>query len=178
MPLNADQGVRISAGQVDVNDALTGGDIYRLPDLVVSNPGTEPAQYQMSAGPVAGQAEIAVEPGWVTFTPATFSLDPGGQQSVAIQVAIPAGALAGSYLGYLKAQLVPGTTGLAIGPAAATRLTFRIVPSSGLDAALSSVRRWLDGAGPWPAVVLAIASVLLLARLVRRRWSLRIERRG
>jgi hypothetical protein len=177
-PLHADQGVRISLGMVAVNDPLAAGGAYSLPDLVVSNPGSERADYQMAVAPLTGQAELSVEKSWVTFSPASFSLDPGATQTVAMRLVIPADASPGSYLGYLKSQLVPSASAVSIGPAAAAKLTFSISPSGGIDGLVSAVRGLLTATSPWPFVLLAALAVLILIRMARRRWSFRVERRS
>jgi hypothetical protein len=177
-PLLADQGVRISLGMVAVSDPLAPGGAYSLPDLVVSNPGSERADYQMLVSQLTGQAELPVEGTWVRFSPARFSLDPGVTQTVTMRLVVPSDASPGSYLGYLKSQLVPSTTDLSIGPAAAAKLTFTISPSGGIDGLLSAVRGFLAAMAPWPIILLVSLAVLLVIRTARRRWSFRVERRS
>jgi hypothetical protein len=177
-PLHADQGVRISLGMVAVNDPLAAGGTYSLPDLVVSNPGNERADYQMLVFQVTGQAELSVEQSWVSFSPASFSLAPGATQTVAMRLVIPADASPGSYMGYLKSQLVPSASAVSIGPAAAAKLTFTIAPSGVVDGLVSAVRGFLAATAPWPIVLLALLAVLIVVRMARRRWSFRVERRS
>jgi hypothetical protein len=173
----ADQGVRIGPGRIDVQDTLLTGGTYHLPDLDVSNPGSETASYRMTVGAVAGQAGAPVDPSWVSFSPATFTLGPGSAQAVATSVVIPAEARSGPYQTLLRAELVPSGGGLSLGAAAASRLTFSVAQATTLDSLVSGVRDALSAAGPWPGVLALVILVALLARFARRRWSFRVERR-
>ena len=173
-PLDADEGVRISVGEISINDALATGGTYHLPDLVISNPGSESARYRMAVGTVSGQSKISVEPSWIAFSPTDFSLDPGASQPVSVQLTIPADGPPGSYLGYLKAQLIPGATAVAIGPAAAAKLTFDVTSSDGVT---SAIRGLLTASAPWLVIMVTLAASLFALRIIRRRWSFRVERR-
>jgi hypothetical protein len=177
-PVEANQGVRISTGRIDVQDRLPAGGTYHLPDIEVSNPGSERASYELAVGEVAGQTESVIEPGWVAFSPTSFALDAAASRVVSVSLAIPADASQGSYSGLLKAQLVPASGTVAIGAAAAARLTFTVAePTNALDAAVSGIRNALDAAAPWPLVILVVLAILIVGRAARRRFDIRIERR-
>jgi hypothetical protein len=173
----ADQGVRISTGRIDVQDPLATGRVYHLPDLEVSNPGTESAAYQMTLGNIAGQDDAAVDPSWVRFTPAGFTLQPGGSRAVATVLAIPADARTGPYQGLLKAELVPAGAGVSIGAAAAARLTFTVTSGTALDSLVGGIRDAVPVAGPLLGAILVLLLVVVVVRAARRRWSFRVERR-
>jgi hypothetical protein len=155
----ASTGVRINIGRIDVNDHLVAGRTYHLPDLEVSNPGTEAAGYVMAASTVTGQTDGALDPAWVSFDPPTFSLDPGQSQRVAVAIA-------------------PSGSGVSVGAAAAARITFTTSPpDSAIDALMIGIGGFLAATQPWPFVVLLVLASLVIGRIVMRRWDIRIQRR-
>jgi hypothetical protein len=100
--------------------------------VVVRNPGTAPASYQMLAQPLSGEAELPADPEWFGFEPATFDLDGGAAQEVQVSFRVPEGTDAGDYLALVTAQLVlgePETSGAQVGAAVATKLYFTVPPA-------------------------------------------------
>jgi len=174
----ASQGVRINIGRIDVNDRLVAGRTYHLPDLEVSNPGTEAAGYLMAASTVTGQTDGPLDPAWVSFDPRTFSLDPGQSQRVAVAITIPKDTRTATYGGLLKAQIAPSGSGVSVGAAAAARITFTTSPpDSAVDALMIGIGGFLAATQPWPFVVLLVLTALVLGRTAVRRWDIRIQRR-
>jgi len=99
--------------------------------VTVRNPGTESAIYQMLAQPLAGEAELPINPTWFTFEPATFDLDGGAAQEIKVSFMVPEGAESGDYLALVTAQLVfgePETSGAQVGAAVATKVYFTVPP--------------------------------------------------
>ena len=118
----------------------------------------------------------SLDPGWLSFAPASFTLEPGGRRDVTVVLRVPPGAVPGPYIGMIRAVLGTGNaTGAVLGAAAGSRLTFTVeAPAASI---LRSITDAWTGASPWSwalAVVLAGAAVALV---LRRRFSLRIERR-
>lgn len=174
----ATQGVRINIGRIDVNDHLVAGRTYHLPDLEVSNPGTEPAGYLMLATAVTGQTDGPIDAAWMSFEPSTFSLAPGQSQRVAVAITIPKDTQPATYGGLLKAQVTGSGTGVSVGVAAAARITFTTAPpDSTIDAIVIGVGGFVDATEPWPLVILIGLALLFAARIVVRRWDIRVERR-
>lgn len=174
----ASQGVRISVGRIEVRDILVAGRTYHLPDLEVSNPGSETARYEMLAAIVTGQADAPLDPAWVSFAPAAFELAPSGVQRVSVAITIPKQAKPDTYGGLLKAQLGASGAGIAVGAAAAARLTFSTAPpASTLDALSVAISGFLDATQPWPLVLLLALGLLIAVRFAARRWDIRIQRR-
>ena len=175
---SADEGVRLDLGAVTVERALVAGETYRLPVIGVSNPGTEQTDYRMGVGSVREQAERPVDPAWVTFEPSTFSLAPGQVQAVEVRLVLPPNVASASYAGLLRAEIVGSAdTPIAVGAAAAARLSFVVQPSGWVEAWANALGSWLAATSPWPAVILAVAAALLVWRRVRRRWRFTLERR-
>lgn len=176
--VGASQGVRINVGRIEVHDTLSAGRTYHLPDLEVSNPGTEPARYEMLAGVVVGQDDTPLDPAWVSFVPSGFVLDPQQVQRVAVTITIPTETKAATYGGLLKAQLAPTGAGVAVGAAAAARITFTTAPpGSFVDAVVVGIGEFLAATQPWPLVILLGLALVLAARVVARRWDIRVQRR-
>jgi hypothetical protein len=175
-PAAADRGVSISLGSVAVSVPMRPGQEYRLPQLYVLNPGDEPSSYVMDAVPIANDSRSSIEPAWLTFDPATFTLEPGGRRNVAVVLRLPEETPAGDYLGMIRAVLATDPSGGALlGAAAGSRLTFTV------DSGPASLLRDLlgawnaGGAASW--VGAGLLATVALSLILRRRFSFRIERR-
>jgi hypothetical protein len=175
-PVAADRGVSISLGSIAVSEALQAGREYRLPQLSVLNPGDERSAYVMDAVPLANEAVASLDPAWLSFAPASFTLEPGARRDVTVVLRVPSEAAAGPYLGMIRAVLATGdATGAVLGAAAGSRLTFTVeAPAASI---LRSITGAWTGAGPWSWALAAVLAGVALALILRRRFSLRIERR-
>lgn len=178
-PVSADVGVAIDIGAIDVSQRLSKGGRYQLPTIGVRNPGTEASAYAMDVSFIQGQAGRRVPPAWFTFTPATFTLEPGATQAVRVSVEIPANAPPDAYKALLEARVATPGEGARVGAAAASQLSFTVKPSTVLEAWLLRGRLTLDGGAPWSYLLLAL---LLLGSALwwvrgRFRLDLRVQRR-
>ena len=127
----AQAGVGIDPGEIDGLPPIE-ADTPTIVAVIVRNPGTESAAYQMLAQPLNGEPQLPIDPAWFGFEPATFDLDGGAAQEIQVTLTVPADADAGDYLALVTAQLVlgePETSGAQVGAAVATKLYFT-VPSA------------------------------------------------
>lgn len=168
-PADAQQGVAVDVGRIDLDEHLRPGGSYVLPTIGVRNPGSEVTSYRI--GVSALETENAAVPGsWVSVTPEGLTLDPDERQRVEPTLHIPADAAPGTYETLVAASVAGDGQGARVGAAAATRLVFEV---SGRPAApdLAGVR-----GGGWVLAVLLAAGLFLLARPLSR-IRIRVERR-
>ena len=105
----AQAGVGIDPGEINGLPPIE-ADTPTTVAVTVRNPGTEAAAYQMLAQPLNGEPELAIDPAWFSFEPATFDLDGGTAQEIQVTFTVPDGIDAGDYLALVTAQLVSGRT--------------------------------------------------------------------
>lgn len=173
----AQVGVSVDLSRIAVNQALSPGGSYTLPTIGVTNPGTERSTYQMGLSYMEGQGELVPPLEWFTFSPASFTLDPGATRAVSITLDVPASATPGSYAALLQAQLAVDGAGGRVGAAAASRLSFNVRPSTILQGWLVQAQTFFRRYAPWMYAVPAGAALMALGGWVSRRFSFRVERR-
>jgi hypothetical protein len=159
MPVLAGAGVGIDPGDIGGLPALAPSEATTV-TVVVRNPGTAPADYEMIGQPLGGVPEQPVDASWFSFDPATFTLEGGATQEVAATLTLPADVEPGDYLGLLTAQLVlPDTegSGARVGAAVATRLRFTV------DAGEAAAAEPGGGGSDGDTSVLALTFVALVA---------------
>ena len=162
-----DQGAAVDLGRIEVAEPLRAGQRYVLPTLRVRNPGTVPTEYHMTARAVAGSSP-ELTAGWVTFSPATFSLSPEERQPVEVVLHLADDAASGDYDALLAAQAVAAGDGNRVAAAAASRLTFTVKTSTPAD-----------GTPTWIWLALAAAALVAGQALwrLRSRYQVRLVRR-
>lgn len=181
-PLSASQGVSIDSTDIRIDDTLFSGSSYRLPDVRVSNPGDEPTEYRMVVALIAGSGSTPVPTDWVTFTPVSFTLEPGLGRPVKMSLHIPSGSRPGDYGAVIAAQVITehhadGSAAASVGAAAGTKLSLRVESASLLQG------WWLAASGfaadrmPWTIVVPAVVVIGATLLFVAVRFRFRIERR-
>lgn len=173
----ASTGVSIDVGSIAVSQVLVPGEEYTLPTFGVRNPGTEATTYRVVVTYVDGQAGVAPAEAWFTFDPGDLTIGPGESRPVRTRLVIPPDAEPGEYAALIGPQIVSQGGGAQVGAAAAAKLTFRVGESSGLDAWLRAIGRFL-AQNPW---VLALGGLLLLyvaVRSLRKRFTLSVARRA
>lgn len=176
---NADVGVGVNLGSIDIDDRLSPGGRYRLPTLGVINTGDEPGDYEVVISYLADQDEERPPEDWFEFQPQRFFLEAGESQQVNIRITLPSGADPGDYFALIEAHPFSTQEGVTIGVAAATKLSFTVKPSNLFSAWLLQVRNFFDDGAPWSYVIPSSLLALLLLYLLQRyfRLRLRIERR-
>jgi hypothetical protein len=177
--VDADRGIGISIGKIEIEDRLSPGGGYALPTLSVINTGTEPGQYEVAITYTEGQSQKKPPSGWFGLQPQHFFLNGGQPQNVRLSLTLPAKAPPGQYLAYIEAHPLQDGAGVPIGVAAATRISFEVKPSSWLAAQRVRFNREIDKNEPWsylaPMALLAALLVMTLRKSIRLR--LPFERR-
>jgi hypothetical protein len=176
-PALASKAVSIDVGRIDVTDPLAPGGAYKLPAFGVRNPGTETTTYRVVVSYIDGQASGQPSQAWFTFSPAELTLGPGESRPVTATITLPTDAEPGQYAALIGPEIVAEGTGAQVGAGAAAHLTFTVAESSGLDAFLRWLGRFL-GENPWVIVVVALGVLALVAWFLRRRFSFSVSRRA
>jgi hypothetical protein len=120
-------GVGMGAGEIRITEEIKPGGIYSLPNLRVFNTGDETTTYGMNIAYHQNNPELRPEKSWFTFTPATFTVEPGESQEVQVAMFVPVKTDPGDYFAFVESGPValngPGTS---VGVAVATKL-FNVV---------------------------------------------------
>ena len=179
MAAQADRGVGVSLGRIEIVDVLSPGAGYKLPALGVLNTGDEPGDYEVAITYRADQPEKRPRDSWFELQPRQFHLNAGESRSVDVHLTLPTGADPGDYFAYIEARPITEGEGVRVGVAAATRVTFTVKPSSWLQAQRLRINRWIDESEPWSFIVPgSILGGLLFMTLQRHvRFRSPIERR-
>lgn len=90
-------GVGIGTGKIVVDKPLKPGIIYNLPSITVLNTGDEPGDYGFSIEYHQDQPQLLPDKTWFNFSPASFRLEPGKTQTVAIILSLPIKTVPGDY---------------------------------------------------------------------------------
>ena len=176
-PASAERGVALDLGKVEITDGLLAGGGYRLPAFGVRNPGDERTAYRMVVSFVTGQKGLEPPVSWFRFEPARFVLAPGTMRTVSARIELPAGADPGDYQALLAAEIVTAGTGVQIGGAAASKVSFTIEPSSTLEAYWLKAKRLLTDNAPTTWVVVLALALIGAGWATRRRFSFTVSRR-
>lgn len=174
LPAAANQGVSVNLGSIRIDEPLARGHDYRLPEMVVSNPGTSTSTYVMEVRAVKDQANLPLEEDWFSMNPERFQLDAGASRAVSIALHVPEDAPTGTYGGLVAASIVPATQGASVGAAAAAKLTFEVARPASI---LSPLASWLEVNTFVLYGLAAVAAASIAAMVLRRRFTFSIERR-
>lgn len=173
----ASVGVSIDIGSIEVSELLVAGEEYELPTFGVRNPGTEPTAYRLVVTHVDGQAAAAPAESWFTFEPGAMTVAPGESRPVQTRLVVPPDAQPGAYAALIGPQIISQGGGAQVGAAAAAKLTFTVAESSGVEAWLRMIWRFvLDH--PWIVAIAGLLLLLLGVRFLRRRFTLSVARRA
>ena len=173
----ASKGVSIDVGRIDVSQQLEPGGEYRLPTFGVRNPGTEATTYKLTISAIDGQDQLRPKDGWFTFEPAQLTLRPGESQAIQARITLPADAEPGAYAALIGPQISADGSGAQVGAAAAARLTFTIGESGFFEGLFREIGRLL-AEQPWILVIPGLLVLLVLVRLLRRRFTFNVARRA
>lgn len=176
-PADAQSGVGISHSEIVIEEKLKEGGRYRLPSVAVSNTGSEAARYEVVISYIQDQEEHAPETGWFRFEPQAFDLAPGESQPVSITLNVGSDADSGEYFALIEAHPVQIDSGIAVGVAAATKLSFEVKPSSFFELWRLRIAHFFEDNSPFSVVLPPLVAGLILIYFVSRRFRLRIERR-
>ncbi len=178
MPAAAGPGVRLSHGEVRIDQLLFVGTSYDLPSIRVSNQGDVVASYAMSLVEKDSE-QLTIPEQWVVLTPSAFELAPGETQPVEAVLEIPEDARLGMYEGLLAAQLAStdtsgSGTGARLGAGAAAVLSFEVGARTLIKAWASSVAAFWQDAGIWAYVTTGVFALAVLIVWFLRGFSIRI----
>ncbi len=178
-PAWAQMGVGVNLGKIEVDEPLTPGGVYHLPSLGVINTGREAGDYEVEITYMHEQTELKPAAEWFRFEPASFPLQPGASQAVAITLTVPMSARPGDYFALIEAHPIVKSSGVAIGVEAATKLYFSVRPANILVAVQARVVTFAQDTAPYSYIGVGIVGFLLVALLFRRyfRIRFRLERR-
>ena len=175
--VTASTGAALDVGAISLDKILRPGESYELPVIGVRNPGSEPATYRMGLGGIGGDDYADPGADWVEFSPRQFDLTPGERQVVNIRLVIPDAAAEDRYEGLLRAEVADNGTGVAIGVAAAARLSFEVGASNGESPLPRAIGSVIETFMPWCLLGSAIFVGTVMITYVSRRYRFRIESR-
>jgi len=167
-------GVGVNIGKIQVDQELKPGGIYKLPPVTVINTGDEKADYAVEVTYHAEQKELKPEQKWFFFYPKEFTLEPGKSQEVNISLHLPILAKPGDYFAYIEGHPIRKEGQVTIGIAAATKLYFKIVPSTWWQALYHKISTFFVANAPTSYIVLGILVLLGIIVVINRYYALKI----
>ena len=170
-------GVSIDVGSIAVSEVLVPGEEYNLPTFGVRNPGTEPTTYRVVVTHLDGQAAAQPAESWFTFAPGEMTVAPGQSLAIHTRLVVPPDAEPGDYAALIGPQIVSQGGGAQVGAAAAAKLTFKVAESSGLDAWLRTLWRFILQ-NPWVLALAGLGLLYVAVRFLRKRFTLSVARRA
>jgi hypothetical protein len=175
--VGATTGVSIDVGSIAITEVLQSGEEYRLPTFGVRNPGTDSTSYEIAVTYLADQTALRPPADWFTFSPSSMTLEGGQSRPVSARITVAPGADPGEYLALIGPRIDGNGTGAQVGAAAAAKLTFTVEPSSWLEGALRQVWRFIQE-NPWVVAIVGLVVLLIVMRLLRRRFSFSVARKA
>jgi hypothetical protein len=143
----------------------------------VFNTGTETATYTVSVTLNEKQDQLKPNPDWISFSPDEFTLSPGKSQVVIPTLHPPLRSTPGEYFGYLEAHpaktVKQGST--AVGVAAATKLSFHVVPSNIFIALIGRITALLNQYAPWTYIALVMLVLAGVYARLRKHFNFSIR---
>ena len=174
-----DYAIGSDAKSIKVDQAIHPGQTVTLPAFGIYNKGTKPADYVMAV--VAAGKTDGINPSWITFSPRTFSLDPGGAAKVQATVFVPSGALPGTYKALLAGRIVdPGGSGVTMSVGIGPMLTIQVAKGWWLSAGWYAFSGFFGRSAPWSylgSIVVVFAVIAAILALLSRK-SARRAREG
>jgi len=175
--VEAQLGVGIMPGAIQVDEPLLPGGRYNLPCVQVINTGNVSSDYGVELASMAEQEQLQPPAEFIILSPISFHLEPGANQIVSLSLDIPLEAKPGDYLAYVEAHPIAtsGGGGMQIGVAAATKLYFTVRPANVFVAITNSIANFFTRNAPVSYVVLAVLVLGLLVFFVQRRIRIDIR---
>ncbi|MBI4089050.1 hypothetical protein HY415_03050 [Candidatus Kaiserbacteria bacterium] len=171
-------GVGMGAGEIRLTEPMKLGGIYPLPDLRIFNTGDEVTTYGMDVAYHQDRPELRPAEEWFSFSPATFTLEPGESQEIRVIMTVPLKAEPGDYFAFVESGPVASNKpGTSVGVAVASKLFFTVVPANIFQAILFRTSSFFKTYAPWSWVGLIVLFSILLLALIRRFFSFNIAMR-
>ncbi len=163
----ASVGVGIQENPVSLQRVAHPGKTYALPAVHVADTGTQAESIVIKVERVSRGDGRKVPASWIHISSSQLRLAPLQEVKIPLQLVVPADAKSGSYVTDVVAigSAVIPSTGTNFGAAAATKLTFRIVPGPGRGL-LASLPPSVWGL---IAVLLLVALILVLRPFIKVR---------
>ncbi len=159
----------MGAGEVRLTDPVKPGGIYSLPLMRIFNTGDEVTTYGMNVAYHQDHLEHRPMRDWFTFTPATFTLEPGASQEVAVTMTLPLKTVPGAYFAFIESGPVASNApGTSVGIAVASKLYFTTAPANMWQAIGYRTSAFFETYSPWSWVGLGVAGFIILILLIRR----------
>lgn len=169
-------GVGMGAGEIRVTEDIKPGGIYSLPGLRVFNTGDETTTYGMNVAYHQDNPQLRPQKSWFTFTPATFTVEPGESQEVQVTMFVPVKTYPGEYFAFIESgPVATGGAGTSVGVAVATKLYFNVVHANIWEAITYRISAFLTTYAPWSWVGLGLGVFVLLGFVLRRFFSFNIS---
>ncbi|QQR65052.1 hypothetical protein IPH92_00520 [Candidatus Kaiserbacteria bacterium] len=171
-------GVGMGAGEIRVTESIKPGGIYSLPSLRVFNTGDETTTYGMNIAYHQDNPQLRPGKSWFSFTPATFTIEPGESQEVQISMSVPVKTDPGEYFAFLESgPVAEGGPGTSVGVAVATKLYFDVVHANLWSALTYRVSTFLTIYAPWSWIGLGLLVCGAVAFIFARFFSLDVSLR-
>lgn len=169
-------GVGMGAGEIRITEDIKPGGIYTLPDLRVFNTGDETTTYGMNVAYHQDNPQLRPQKSWFTFTPNTFTIEPGGSQQVQVTMVVPVKTDPGEYFSFLESGPIPsGETGTSVGVAVATKLYFTVVHANMWEAITYRISAFFTTYAPWSWIGLGITLFVIACFAFVKFFSLNIS---
>ncbi len=169
-------GVGMGAGEVRVTEDIKPGGIYSLPSLRVFNTGDETTTYGMNVAYHQDNPQLRPEKSWFTFTPATFTIEPGESQEVQIAMFVPVKTDPGEYFAFLESgPVAEGGPGTSVGVAVATKLYFTVIHANLWEAVTYRISAFLTTYSPWSWIALGLGILFAASFVIRKYFSFNIS---
>lgn len=168
-------GVGMGAGEIRVDEPVKLGGIYELPSVRIFNTGDEVTTYGMGIAFHQDHHELRPAKEWFSFSPSTFTINPGESQEVLITMIVPLKGEPGDYFAFIESGPVPtNAPGTSVGVAVATKLYFTLVPANIFQAIGFRVSSFFETYSPWSWGGLGLIVLVVLFMVVRRFLSFNI----
>lgn len=174
----ASSGVSVNTGKIVLDKPVVADGTYDLPNIQVTDSGTEASDYEISVAYNQVQSEQKPDASWFHFNPATFHLATGESKIVKTSMSVPSKVAAGDYFVYLQARAISkdGAPGQTISGAAATKLYFSVEDTNLFVRGWYGLRSVVHDTAPWSHIVLWILAVVILYFLLKNILMLSKER--
>lgn len=160
--VGATTSMSIDTGKIVLQEELTSGGKYILPNVEVKNTGTEPTDFEMSVQYNEIQEQNKPKSEWFNFEPTKFHLLGGESKIIKTNISLPAKVDSGEYFAYIEAHSVSQTDqAVFISGAVATKLYFTVAKFNVFKTLFYGTISFVKTYSPWTYAVLWIISVII-----------------
>ena len=171
-------GVGMGAGEIRLTEPVKPGGIYELPNVRIFNTGDEVTTYGMGIAFHQDRPELRPDKNWFTFSPSTFTINPGESQEVTIAMLVPLKGEPGDYFAFVESgPIASNAPGTSVGVAVATKLFFTVVPANIWQAIGYRVSSFFATYSPWSWGGVGLIALIILVVTIRRFFSFNIAMR-